>query len=273
MPSPRTSVTRPGSVLALAEAIYHSAVRSVRKSHRNALAGLLMNIFQTVVLVLVFYVMFTILNIRGAAIRGDFLLYIMTGIFLFMCHIKAIAAILSAEGPASPIMNHAPMNILVSVLAAAIGALYIQILSLVVVLFSYHVAFNPITIHDPAGAMGMVLVAWFSGVGVGLVFLALKPWMPDFVQVSSQVYMRANMIASGKMFVANNLPGFMLVFFTWNPLFHAIDQARGYTFINYVPMHSSVSYPIYFGLVCAGIGLMGIFYTRQFASASWDARR
>ena len=271
--STRGATPRGTGALALGEVVYHSAVRSVRKSHRNAVVGLALNIFQTVLLVVVFYFMFSLLDIRGAAIRGDFLLYIMTGIFLFMCHIKAVSAVLQAEGLGSPIMKHAPMNILVSIAAAALGALYIQVLSLLTVLFVYHVAMNPITIDQPVGAMAMVLVAWFSGVGVGMVFLALKPWMPELVQVTSQVYMRANMVASGKMFVANSLPAFMLPIFSWNPLFHAIDQARGFTFINYQPMHSSAFYPLWVGLACVMLGLMGAFYTRQRASISWEARR
>ncbi len=257
----------------LLELIFHSAVRSVRKSHRNALVGLFMNMAQTLLLVLVFYVMFGVFNLRGAAIRGDFLLYIMSGIFLFMCHIKAIGAVVHAEGSGSPIMKHAPMNTLISVIAAAIGALYIQILSLVVVLFIYHVAITPITIHNPAGAMGLVLLAWFSGVGIGMVFLAIKPWWPGFTELGSQIYMRANMIASGKMFVANALPAFMLPYFDWNPLFHAIDQARGHVFIDYVPMQTSASYALYVALVGLVIGLMGEFYTRQRASISWQAKR
>jgi ABC-type polysaccharide/polyol phosphate export permease len=262
-----------GAGIGMAEVIYHTAVRSIRKTHGNALIGLILNIVQTGLLVAVFYAMFSFFNIRGAAIRGDFLLYIMTGIFLFMCHIKAVAAVLAAEGPTSAMMKHAPMNIIVSIAAAALGSLYIQVLSLVVVLFIYHVGFNPITIYDPVGAFAMMLVSWFSGVGIGMVFMALKPWTPDLVQVSSQVYMRANMVASGKMFVANNLPGTMLVLFTWNPLFHAIDQARGYTFINYTPIHSSATYPLLVGLACMVLGLMGTFFTRQRASISWQARR
>jgi ABC-type polysaccharide/polyol phosphate export permease len=170
-------------------------------------------------------------------------------------------------------MKHAPMNILVSIAAAALGSLYIQVLSLAVVLAVYHLAVTPVVIDQPAGAMGMVLLAWFSGLGVGMLFLALKPWVPDFVQIASQIYMRANMIASGKMFVANTMPTFLLPFFDWNPLFHAIDQARGFTFINYQPMHTDALYPLWVGIGCAALGLMGTYYTRQHASVSWQARR
>ena len=262
-----------GSAFSILDVIYHSTVRQVRKSHRNALVGLMMNMAQTVVFVLAFYIMFSVLGLRGTAVRGDFLLYIMSGIFLFMTHIKAMGAVVASEGPASAMMKHAPMNTIVTITSAALGSLYVQLLSLLVILFVYHVVFTPITLDQPIPAMGMFLLAWFSGVAIGVVFLALKPWVPGFVQITSQVYMRANMIASGKMFLANTMPGYILVFFTWNPLFHAIDQARGFVFINYNPHYSSISYPLILSLVLILIGLMGEFYTRKHASASWDAAR
>ena len=261
------------SVFALLELLYHSVVRDIRKTHRNALWGLIINMFQTVIFVLTFYAMFALLGMRGNAIRGDFLLYIMSGIFLFMTHTKAVTAVVGAEGPASPMMQHAPMTTFISITSAAISSLYLQVLSLVVVLFIYHVAFNPVVIDDPAGAMFMVIASWFSGVGVGMVFLSLKPWLPDLVMLVTNIYSRANMIASGKMFVANTLPSSMLVLFDWNPLFHSIDQARGAIFINYNPHFTSWSYPFIVGAALLMIGLMGEFYTRKNASISWQAGR
>ena len=117
----------------LLELIYHATVRSVRQSHGNALFGLVMNILQAIIMVFAFYVMFSILGLRSSAVRGDFLLYIMSGIFLFLTHTKTLAAVVSSEGPASPMMKHAPMNTLIAICASAIGALYIQVLSLIVV--------------------------------------------------------------------------------------------------------------------------------------------
>ena len=265
--------TKTRSAFNLLELIYHSIVRDIRKDHRNAVVGLLMNMMQTIVFVLAFYVMFSILGLKGSAIRGDFLLYIMSGIFLFLTHTKAMGAVLKAEGPASAMMKHAPMNTIVSITSSAIASLYIQVLSMSVVLYLYHVSFGPITIVDPIGAMGMVLLAWFTGVSVGMIFLAIKPWFPGFTGIASAIYARANMIASGKMFVANSMPGFMLSMFDWNPLFHAIDQARGYTFINYNPHYSSISYPLKVAIVLIMIGLMMEFYTRKNASVSWEAAR
>lgn len=269
-PAPRTHL---GGASNLLELIYHAIVRSVRKSHGNALWGLFMAIVQSLIFVMVFYVMFAVLGIRGSSIRGDFLLYIMSGVFLYMTHIKGMGAVVGSEGPASSMMKHAPMTTAISITSSALAALYLQVLSAGVILFGYHLGWGPIHIADPVGTMAMFLLAWFSGVSVGMVFLAAKPWMPDAISIASQVYSRANMIASGKMLVANTTPYYILVYFTWNPLFHCIDQARGFVFINYNPHKSSILYPVVVSCVLLVIGLMGEFFTRKHASASWSARR
>ena len=259
------------SALTLFELVYHATVRSIRKTHGNAVIGLFMSVMQTVILVAVFYVMFSVLGLRGSAIRGDFLLYVLSGIFLFLTHNKAVSAVMGSEGPTSPMMLHAPMNTTIAIVSSALSSLYIQTLSLFMILFIYHVAFTPVELFQPVPAFGMFLLAWFSGCAVGMVFLALRPWFPGFVSVASQIYTRANMIASGKMFVANAMPGYILAMFDWNPLFHSIDQARGFVFINYNPHYSSIEYPLFLSLALIMIGMMGEFYTRRHASASWSA--
>lgn len=259
--------------ITILELIFHAVVRSVRAKHNNAFIAVGLNMLQVVLFVVIFYVMFTVLELRSSAVRGDFLLYVMSGIFLFMCHIKAVSAVSGAEGANSPMMQHAPMNTAISISAAALGSLYVQVLSMLVILFGYHAIFTPIHIEEPIAAFGMMLLSWFTGCAVGLVFLAVKPWFPSVVGIASTIYQRANMIASGKMFLANTLPGFMLPMFDWNPLFHTIDQSRGFVFINYNPHFSNWEYAMWVGIVLVMLGLMGEFYTRRHISVSWMARR
>ncbi|MGR3291823.1 MAG: ABC transporter permease [Paracoccaceae bacterium] len=270
---PKISTNKVSSAANLAELIYHATVRQLRKSHGNAIMGLVSNIFQSMMFVAVFYLMFSILGLRSMAVRGDFLLFMMTGVFLFMTHTKAMSAIIGAEGPTSAMMQHAPMNTVVAITSAALASLYIQVLSVIVILTLYYTISTPFVISQPVGVAAMFFLAWLSGVAVGLVFLAVKPWMPGVIGIVSMIYQRANMIASGKMVLANTLPPKLLAMFSWNPLFHCIDQARGYTFINYNPHNSSLTYPIYLSLAFIMIGLMGEFYTRTHASLSWTAGR
>jgi ABC-type polysaccharide/polyol phosphate export permease len=216
-----------------------------------------MSLMQSVLFVAAFYLMFTIIGARTMAIRGDFMLYLLSGIFMYLVHIQALQAVMGSENSTSPMMQHAPMNTLVAILSSAISVLYIKTISLLVILFVLHTLFQPIEMYDWSGAMMMYLLAWGSGCAIGLILMAFKPWAPDVVTIIQLVYVRANMIASGKMFVANTLPGFMLAMFDWNPLFHIIDQTRGFVFVNYVPHYSNWQYPLYATLGLIMIGMMG----------------
>ncbi len=255
------------------EVIYHSIVRNARQGHRNAVVGIALNIFRSLVMVGAFLFMFLVLGLRSSPIRGDFLLFIMTGIFMYITHIRAVSAVAGSEGPASSMMKHAPMNTFIAIISSAMAALYQQVFTLGIILTIYHIAITPITIYQPVNALLMMLLAWFSGVAVGTVFLAIAPWMPDFMGLVRKFYIRVNMIASGKMFLVNSLPASMVALFDWNPLFHIIDQMRGFVFLHYNPFVTSIMYPVYLSLGLLMIGMLGEFFTRRSVSLSWTAAR
>jgi ABC-type polysaccharide/polyol phosphate export permease len=75
------------------------------------------------------------------------------------------------------------------------------------------------------------------------------------------------------MILANNTPASTRALFDWNPLFHTIDQARGYIFLNYAPRYTSIDYAVIVAMTCIMIGLMAEFFNRQHVSASWGKRR
>ncbi len=144
---------------------------------------------------------------------------------------------------------------------------------MLVILMLYHCLLKPLVIDDFIGLFGCFLLAWLSGAAIGVLMKALQPWAPKIIGIVQTVYRRANMIASGKMFIVNALPGDKRYMFDWNPLFHTIDQARGEAFLNYTPRYTSIEYPLILSLVFITIGLIGEFYTRQNVSLSWSATR
>lgn len=265
--------TKARTAWSMLELVFHGAVHNVRKSHTSAVMGLVINIFQSALMIGGFYLMFAFTGSRGTTIRGDFILFLMSGIFMFMVHVKTMGAVMKAEGPTSAMMKHAPMNTLIAIGASALGQLYTQIFSAGIILYIYHAVISPIYFDEPVGTMGMLLLSWASGAAIGLMMRAAMPWQPRFFGVVAQVYMRLNMIASGKMFVANAMPTAVLAFFDWNPLFHIIDQGRGYVFLNYAPRYTNMEYPIYVMLACITLGLIGEYYTGKKASLSWSMGR
>ncbi|WP_432655519.1 ABC transporter permease [Pseudooceanicola sp. 200-1SW] len=269
----RSRKTRFQSAIAMSELIFHSTAHNIRKSHNNAVLSIVNNLIRVAIMMAVFYAMFAILGLRRTAIRGDFLLFMLSGVFIYMTHVKTVSSVMGSDGPSSPMMKHAPMNTVIALASSALSTLYLQVLTLLLILFVYHVAVRPFEIYEPAGAFACILTAWFYGIAVGVCFLALKPWFPEFTGIAAQLYTRANMIASGKMFVANQITPSMRNLFDWNPLYHSIDQARGHTFINYNPHFSSLEYALSVAVALFCLGMIGEFYTRRHASLSWNARR
>ncbi len=257
----------------LLELIFHASVRHIRKSHGNALIGLLMAILQSVIMLAVMVFMMDLLGMRRMAVRGDFVLYMMTGVFNFATYTQTLGAVAKSDGPTSAMMKHSPMNPIVAIGSAALGTLYLQVLSAAAILFFYHTLWTPITIHEPQYVFGTFILSWFSGIATGMIFKAATPWQPELVGTLTSIYSRMNMIFSGKMMLANSTPGYILSMYSWNPLFHTIDQTRGFMFENYHPHYSSITYPIYVSLALMMLGLMGEHYSNRHISLSWGAGR
>lgn len=263
-----------GSAFTTSELIFHAIVRSIRARHSNAVLAILVNIIQVIVMAAFFYVLMTFIGRIGASkIRGEFVLYILSGVFLYMTHVKSVGAIAGVGTGNNPLMLHSPMNVSIMLIAAAFGTLYTQLISIIIILLVYSAAVSPLELQEPGGAFGMLVLAWFTGCAVGLIFLAMTPWFPRTASILTNVYRRMNMVFSGKMFVANALGGYLLVMFTWNPLFHIIDQCRGFVFRNYYPRNTNWEYALWVGIVLLMIGLLAEFYTRKQVSQSWEARR
>lgn len=179
---------------------------------------------------------------------------------------------MGADSPTASMMMHAPMNTLLSILTVALAGLYMQVLSIAIIIFAVHVLRGGLEVYNPAGLLFPFFMAWASGLAVGIIFLSLKPFAPKLIPLIAMMYRRANMITSGKMIPANYMTAGMVSWFDWNPLFHAIDQARGAAFVNYIPHRSNMEYPVYFSLALITIGLMIEFWLRKNMSESWGKK-
>ncbi|MFQ5621946.1 MAG: ABC transporter permease [Paracoccaceae bacterium] len=261
------------SAFSVGELIYHNVVRAVRKQSGGATLGLLYSVSMSLIMLAVFYLMYETLQLRHLVIRGDFVVYLLTGIFLFLTHNLAIRRVMTAETPIGPMMKHPPMNSVIAIASTAFSVLYLQTLSMFLVLFAVHVLRGGLDYANPGGMVLPFLLAWSSGVAIGLIFRVLKPFFPRLIPMFAAFYRRANMITSGKMLPANFMGATMAKWFSWNPLFHAIDQSRGEAFINYYPRYTNIEYPIYFTVVVITIGLMADFSLRKNMSLSWGKRQ
>ena len=118
---PRHTRSGLSDTLAFLEQVYVGTVRGMRKSSGwNAVLGLIGSMMQAVIFIMAFYFMFQLMGVRSSPIKGDYMLYIISGIAMFMTHNTAVQAVAGAEGPTSGMMQHAPMNTMIAVCSAAL---------------------------------------------------------------------------------------------------------------------------------------------------------
>ena len=249
--------------------IYFQTVYNLRNEHRNAIIGLLLTILQSLIFLMAFILIYAVMGVRNSPIRGDFILYMMSGIFIFMVHSQAAGAVAGSHSISGQLNRHKTLSPAVLIASSALAVLYRQTISSIAILWLYHTIIAPIGIDTFPGVLAMYLLGWFSGACMGLVFLGIRPWSPRGAKIVTTIYQRINMFASGKMFVGNLIPSMMLPWFTWNPLFHIIDQMRGFVFVNYDPQRSDPLYALWFALAMMMVGLLINFTTRKYESISW----
>ncbi len=247
--------------------IFHSVVREVRKQSGNATFGILKEVSSIAIFMGLFY-MVSIFMGRGAAIRGSLIMFLLNGIILYLTHIKAVASVRGASTATSAIMMHTPMTVILSILAKAFAGLYLQFVAVLIVVMALWLFGADLSVQNPAGLVLPLFFSWASGIAIGMLFMIFTPVLPFFIKTISPIYQRAQMFTSGKFLPAAYMPGVMVGYFSWNPLFHTIDQARVATFINYNSDVTNMAYPMWFTAVALLIGLMGEFWTRRNLSKS-----
>ena len=268
----RVNKTLFGASMSFMELLFHSIVRDSRKSSGNATLGLLLVMLQSLTMLAVFFLLFTVLGMRSAAIRGDFVVFLLTGIFLFLTHNKAVASAMGAVSPVGGLTLHTPISSLLNILASVLSGLYLQVLGFALILLVVHIMRGGLEFYNPAGLIFPFFMAWASGIAIGLMFGVLRPFAPKFIPMVAMMYRRANMITSGKMLPANYMSATMITWFDWNPLFHTIDQARGHAFVNYFPRHTNMEYPVYLSLSLVMVAMMIEFWLRKNMGESWGKR-
>lgn len=268
----RVNRTLFGASMSFMELLFHSIVRDARKSSGNATLGLGISILQSLVMLAIFFALFTVLGMRSTAIRGDFVIFLLTGIFLFLTHNKAVSSAMGAISPVGGLTLHTPISSLLNVMASVLSGLYLQVLGFAIILLVVHILRGGLEFYNPAGLIFPFFMAWASGIAIGLMFGVLRPFAPKFIPMVAMTYRRANMITSGKMLPANYMSATMITWFDWNPLFHTIDQARGHAFVNYFPRHTNMEYPVYLSLSLVMVAMMIEFWLRKNMSQSWGKR-
>ncbi|GIX15796.1 MAG: ABC transporter permease [Paracoccaceae bacterium] len=245
-----------GGALRLIEVLKATVVHVIRQETGRSALGFVSAMTRPLILLATFMVIIEVMGVRGIAIRGNTVTFLMTGIICFLTHVTAVQKVAAALRKARGFMHHAPASLALFVFAQAVGALYLNLLAGLGVWLVAELSGHGLGILHPAGMILPYLLSWASGVGVGMILLALSHHAPTAAEVTAAVYTRVQFFTCGKFWAANIMPIGLVDYAVWNPLLHTIDQMRGAAFVNYTPQHTELGYPAIFTAVVLVIGFM-----------------
>ncbi|MEL6997792.1 MAG: ABC transporter permease [Pseudomonadota bacterium] len=253
------------ATVAFVTLVYSLVVRDLRTEHKNAAAGILISIGQPLVAGLVFYAFISLMGGSAGAVRGDNLTFVLIGFIIFFMHIRTVSAVSGSLRP--DMMNHARMTPFLMVCVKAISSAYKNILALIIMLILNFVLRDVWEMQDPLTFVIVVFFCWFSGVAMGIIFLAAIRYF-TWGGLIQTTYIRICFFTSGKFFVANTVPSGIRPFMDWNPVFHLLDIGRDAAFLNYTARTTDLSYAIYVSLAVFVVAMLVEAHVRRHYSAS-----
>lgn len=218
-------------------------VRTIREASGGAAIGLLKGIGMALFFCLIFYFIMTFTGLRGLAVRGDLMIFIIIGVGFFFAAKMAMVGALQGMTSSWDMAAHPHLSPVLFVYAKTASVAYNYFIAIVILFFGNGMVNGSFELQDPILFFPIFLLSILCGMGAGMV-LGFLMFYFSWAQMFKRVFMKVIFITSGKFTNANIIPNEALPFFSWNPLFHLIDQMRGAAFVNYTPHNTNLVYPI-----------------------------
>ncbi len=253
------------ALVAFLELVYALVVRDLRAGHKNAALGILLTIGPMLVMGLVFYFIITLLGGGIAKVRGDHMTFILIGFAIFFGHIQTVTNVSGSIN--AGMLNHKRMSLFLLICVKSLAALYKNIMSFGTLLAMNYFLRDVWHMEDPMLFLSAFIWSWVGGITIGIGLLSAQRYF-SWGSMLKTVYVRIMFFTSGKLFVANSVPGFIRPYFDWNPLYHLLDQARSAAFLNYTANTTSMNYAIAVILILLVMATLLENYVRVNYSAS-----
>lgn len=184
------------------------------------------------------------------------LLWLMTGIIPFFLFRGIVTRAVGAAKGNADVLILAPIKMMDIVWSRVLleNVNSMSILLFYVLLYAFIV--EPVTVGNPLGVFGcMLLLAWL-GMGLGMICLSITSVFPS-VQPLIQGMLRILYFSSGVMFTLTRMPLELQPYLMLNPVLHTLELLRAAFFESYQTVPSvSLNYALAYALIQWIVGAM-----------------
>ncbi|MGR3608783.1 MAG: ABC transporter permease [Sulfitobacter sp.] len=201
---------------------------------------------------------------RSPPLGTNFAIYYASGLLPFIMFNSTAAKVQQSINYSRQLLAYPRVTFMDALLARLFLNILTQAMVGVMIFSFILIVYDTRTILDIPRLLNAYAMAIGIGFGIGVlncVFISRQAVWQNIWSVIS----RPLVFVSGVIFLHDRIPEPFSTWLEWNPLVHAIGEARKAFYYSYRGAYVDYSYPYFFALICTVLGLLFLrSYTRDF---------
>ncbi|WP_136444149.1 ABC transporter permease [Pacificoceanicola onchidii] len=229
-------------------------LREMATRYGNSPGGYLWAILEPIGVIVVMALAFSLL-IRNPPLGNNFILFYATGFMPFLLYLNVSNMTTNAIIFSRPLLQYPAVTWVDAIVARLLLNALTGMLVTLIVLFTILTATEARVLLDLSPVLVAMGLAILIGAGVGTVNCVLFGLFPVWGQIWG-ILNRPLVIASGVIFLYENLPPSVQGFLWYNPLMHITGWMRTGFYQTYKADYVMLAYPALFGLITLFFGVL-----------------
>lgn len=229
-------------------------LREMTSTYGTSAGGYIWAIIQPVGVIVILAIGFSLI-IKSPSLGTSFLLFYATGFLTFDIYNQLTRKLLGALTYSKPMLAYPRVSWLDAMLARFFLNTLTHLTVFCIVMTAVLLYDNTRTIITPEPILLGLLVAITTGLGAGLMNCLLIGVFPAWKVIWS-IFSRPMLIASGVLFILEDMPPLVQTILWFNPIMHASGLVRQGFYPNYYASYVSLPYCFAFSLTAIFLGLL-----------------
>jgi len=243
------------ALIVQARVIHALMLRETKTRYGKHKLGYLWALFEPVLQILVFVVIFTIAG-RQSISGMPIVLFMLTGFTPFLLFRNTMQQGLNAIDANRALLTFPQVKTIDLIVARALLEIATMTVVFVILLLGIVAMDIPVKIENPLMVVMTIMLMASTGFGLGMAFASLTPLFPSINQVVSAALGRPLFFTSGLFFTAEVIPQYGRDILLINPILHMIEMLRSAFFYEFHSDYADPAYAVATALVCVCAGLV-----------------
>ena len=245
----------------MSRTIFALVMRQMTTTNVRSPGGVLWAILSPVGAIVVLSLIVTMIGLRTPALGTNFPIFFATGVLPFLMAMHVSGSVGGAIANSRQLLTYPRVTFLDAILARFLFSALVDLVVFYVVITFILLTFETRTMLDFPQVLLSVSMAFALGFGIGSVNCLLQAIFPVYQSLWGIFMGRPLFLASGIIFIPENVPHPYSEWMLWNPFIHITGCMRRAFYFSYDATWVS---PVYVFSISAVLTLIGLLFLRRY---------